>query len=40
MNKSAVWLTTAFVLLFGAGSVIGQSEEAKRHFDYGKAAMA
>jgi tetratricopeptide (TPR) repeat protein len=39
MNKSAVWLTTVFILVIGAGSVFGQSEEARRHFDYGEAAV-
>jgi ankyrin repeat protein len=38
MNKSAVCLTAVFILVIGAGSVFGQSEEAKRHFDYGMAA--
>ena len=41
MNKSVVWLTTVFILSFGIASTFGQdiSEEARRHFDYGEAAV-
>lgn len=41
MKKIIVLLTTIFILIFGIASSFGQtvSEEARRHFDYGMAAI-
>ncbi len=37
MNKTIIWLTSLFILVFGVESFFGQTlaEEAKKHFDLG-----